>query len=94
MTPEEQSVAAKFGLLGLAGLLAGLGVLLASKEALTVRIVVGRALSSVALGIGAASALTVYPSLAIEAQAGIACLVASLGTSGLERLLQTARGSK
>ena len=94
MTPEEQQVWSRFGVLGLAGFLAGIGVLLASRETLTIRIVIGRALSSVMLGIGAASALTFFPALAFEAQIGIACLTASLGTSGLERIIQAVRGGR
>jgi len=75
-------------LLAGAGLVAGLGQLLASTETLTARIVWGRALSSVALGVTAGTALTWLPDMPIEAQMGLACLTASLGTSGLERLLQ------
>lgn len=68
--------------------MAGLGSLLASQKTLTVRIVAGRALSSVTLGMAAASVLALIPSLLFEAQVGIACLAASLGTSGLERIVQ------
>ena len=75
-------------LLAGAGLVAGLGQLLASTETLTTRIVVGRALSSAALGVAAGMALSWAPDLPIEALMGISCTVASLGTSGLERLLQ------
>lgn len=92
MTPEEQAFLSKFGWLGLAGLFAGLGALLASQETLTIRVVAGRAISSFTLGMGAASALTFFPNLPFEAQIGIACLAASLGTSGLERVLQKLRG--
>lgn len=92
MTPEEHQFYSKFGLLGIAGLVAGLGALLASQETLTIRVVAGRAISSFTLGMGAASALTFFPTLPFEAQIGIACLAASLGTSGLERLLQKVRG--
>lgn len=75
-------------LLAGAGLVAGLGQLLASPEKLTARIVVGRALSSMALGVTAGTALSWLPQMPIEALMGLACLIASLGTSGLERLLQ------
>ena len=71
-----------------AGLVAGLGQLLASEEVLTARIVIGRALSSLALGVTAGTALTWMPDMPLTALVGLACLVASLGTSGLERLLQ------
>lgn len=71
-----------------AGLVAGLGQLLASDEVLTARIVIGRALSSLALGVTAGTALTWVPDMPLTAMVGLACLIASLGTSGLERLLQ------
>ena len=71
-----------------AGLVAGLGQLLASEEVLTARIVIGRALSSLALGVTAGTALTWMPDMPLTAMVGLACLIASLGTSGLERLLQ------
>ena len=74
--------------LALFGLLAGIGTMLASKEELTLRIVFGRALSSAALGVAAASILTFFPALPFEAQIGVACVFASLGTSSLEKLLQ------
>lgn len=78
------------GLLFLAGIgaLVGLGQLLASKEILTKRIIIGRMLSSAGLGASASAILTFMPSLPIEAQFGIAAAFASLGTSGLERLFQ------
>ena len=75
-------------LLAGAGIVAGLGQLLASSEKLTARIVIGRAMSSAALGVTAGTALTWIPNMPIEASMGLACLIASLGTSGLERLLQ------
>ena len=77
-----------------AGLVTGLGNLLASQEKLTPRIVIGRALSSAGLGASSATVLTWIPGLPLEAMLGIACLIASLGTSGLERLLQRMIGVK
>lgn len=92
MTPEEQDVVKHFGFLGIVGLIAGLGALLASQETLTIRVVIGRAISSFMLGMGAASALTFLPELSFYAQVGIACVAASIGTSGLERIFQKFRG--
>lgn len=99
MTPDQKEVTESFieilkhfGFLGLVGLVAGIGALLASKETLTARVVIGRAISSFMLGMGAASALTWFPELSFNAQVGIACLTASIGTSGLERILQKIRG--
>jgi len=70
------------------GLLTGIGQLMASKEVLNWRIIIGRALSSAALGTTAGIALAWMPALPFEAMVGLAAAVASLGTSGLERLLQ------
>ena len=70
------------------GLLTGVGQLLASREVLTWRIIVGRALSSAALGVSAGAALAWLPALPFEALVGLSACIASLGTSGLERLLQ------
>ena len=76
------------GSLGLVGILVGVGQLLASAERLTLRIVIGRALSSAGLGASSAALLVWLPGLPIAAQFGVAALIASLGTSGLERLFR------
>ena len=72
----------------LVGLLTGVGQLLASKEVLSWRIIVGRAMSSAALGVTAGLALTWIPDMPFEALVGLAACLSSLGTSGLEKLLQ------
>lgn len=74
--------------LAVAGAAIGLGQLLASEERLTWRIVVGRALSSAALGASSTLVLIWFPALPMFVLVGIACTVASLGTSGLERVVQ------
>lgn len=76
------------GTFGVVGLLIGVGQLLASKEVLTKRIVVGRALSSAGLGAASTSILILVPDIPLAAQFGFAALCASLGTSALERLFQ------
>ena len=88
MSPEEQQLTKTVAVLGLAGFVAGLGTLLASNEKLTVRIIVGRAISSVALGVTSSITLLWYPDMTLETKVAIACGIASLGTSGLERLYQ------
>lgn len=88
MMDETKLIAHPIVMLAGAGLVAGLGQLLASEEKLTVRIVAGRALSSLALGVASGTALTWLPDMPLTAMVGLACLVASLGTSGLEKLLQ------
>jgi len=80
------------GTLGLSGLIIGLGQLLASEDKLTPRLVLGRAMSSAGLGASAASVLTFFPDLPLTAVCGIACLIASLGTSFVERVVQKLLG--
>lgn len=92
MSPEEQQVTKTITTLGLFGLLAGLGTLLASEERLTARIIIGRAITSFALGVASSAAMLWFPDLSLETKIGIACAIASLGTSGLERLFQKIAG--
>lgn len=78
--------------LGAIAVIAGLGQLLASKEQLTPRIVLGRILSSFALGAVSILILPYVPSIPgmnpYMVQLGIAAALASLGTSVLELILQ------
>jgi hypothetical protein len=80
--------------LGAIAVIAGLGQLLASKERLTPRIVVGRILSSFALG---AVSILIMPYVPViphtdpyMVQLGIASAIASLGTSTIEIIIQRA----
>lgn len=91
---DNTDVARLLAQLGLLGAIIGLGQLLASKEVLTLRIVIGRALSSAGLAAAAASVLTWLPELPLAAVLGLAAALASLGTSGLEKLLQRFMGTK
>lgn len=89
MPTENYNEAARvFSAMSVVGLIVGIGQLLASREVLTWRIVVGRALSSAGLGASAAVAVAWLPDIPLAAQLGFAALLASLGTSGLERLFQ------
>lgn len=76
-----------FGLILAIGSLIGLGQLLASTEKLTGRIIIGRMLSSGGLALCAASILQYYPDIEPLALAGIAAVIASLGTSFLEKVV-------
>lgn len=78
--------------LAMVGALVGIGTLLASTERLTWRVVIGRAISSGALGMSAAALLSFMPTLPFAAQLGLAAVLASLGTSALERLFQRVIG--
>ena len=75
-------------LMSAAALIAGLGHLLSHESPLTWRIVVGRAMTSCALGIAAGTVLLFFPDASFPALTGIAALLGSLGTSGIERLVQ------
>lgn len=79
---------AQAALFAAVGVAIGLGQLLASREVLTVRIIIGRALSTGGLAMAAGIALVWLPDLPLVAQIGVAAALASLGTSGLERLFQ------
>lgn len=72
------------------GLLTGLGQLMASKEPLSWRIIIGRCLSSAGLATAAGAILLVFPGIPAIAQIGVAAALASLGTSALERIIQRA----
>lgn len=66
----------------------GIGQLLSSKQKLTPRIILGRALSSAGLGASTAIIFMWFPDIPLAAQLGAAATLASLGTSFLERLFQ------
>lgn len=70
------------------GVMIGVGQLLASGEVLTARIVIGRALSTGGIAMAAGAVLVWVPDLPMIGQVGVAAALASLGTSGLERMFQ------
>ncbi|THF64463.1 hypothetical protein E6O51_03070 [Pseudothauera rhizosphaerae] len=76
------------------GAFIGLGQLLASQERITARIIVGRCISTAGIATAAGSVLVFVPSLSPVGQIGIAAALASLGTSGLERLFQRIVGGR
>lgn len=75
-------------LFGIVGVSIGIGQLLASGEVLTWRIIVGRALSTGGIAMAAGTVLVWVPDLPLIGQIGLAAGLASLGTSGLERMFQ------
>lgn len=75
-------------LFALVGIAIGVGQLLASSEVLTWRIIVGRALSTGGIAMGAGAVLVWVPELTLVGQIGVAAALASLGTSGLEKMFQ------
>ncbi len=70
------------------GLLIGLGQILGSNEKITLRLVIGRAMSSTGLSLVAGLMLIQLPNIGLIPLIGLSALIASLGTSALERLLQ------
>lgn len=76
------------------GVIAGMGQLLASEEKLSARIVIGRAISSGAMGLAASLLLIWYPDIHPMAMCGLAALLASVGTSGIERVIQIVWGRR
>lgn len=78
----------------LTGLMIGLGQLLGSNEKLTLRIVMGRALSSMGISLVAGVGLLQIPDMPLVPLIGLSALCASLGTSALEKIVQQYFGIK
>lgn len=78
----------------LTGIAIGLGQLLGSNEELTPRLVLGRAISSAGLSLCAGVALLHIPEMPIIPLIGLSALLASLGTSTLEKLVNRYLGGK
>lgn len=77
-------------LFALVGIVIGIGQLLGGNERLTFRLFLGRALSTGGLAMAAGVVLVWVPELSMPGQLGVAAGLASLGTSGLERIFQRA----
>jgi hypothetical protein len=91
-TTEWRDAIGQALLFGLIGVLTGLGQLMASKEVLTWRIIIGRCLSTAGIATAAGVILLAFPGVPPIGQIGVAAALASLGTSGLERLIQRVLG--
>lgn len=89
----DTDTAKHVGVLVGVGSIVGLGQLLVSNEKLTFRIALGRAIVSGGVGLAAAGILSFLPELSFYAQMGLASMLASLGTSSLERILQRLTGT-
>ena len=90
---ELQKELSAAGGLVLIGAAIGVGQLLASKETMSTRLVVGRALVSGGLGLASAAILTWLPNVGFYVQMGVAAAFASLGTSGIELLVKKFTGA-
>ncbi|MBS1143358.1 MAG: putative Holin [Proteobacteria bacterium] len=82
---EQIATTALFAFVGIS---IGIGQLLASGEAMTPRIIIGRSLCTGGIAMAAGAVLVWVPDLPIIGQVGVAAALASLGTSGLERMFQ------
>ena len=79
-------------LFALVGVSIGVGKLMAGGEPLTARLLIGRAISTGGIAMAAGAVLVWIPALPLLGQIGIAAALASLGTSGLERIFSRAVG--
>jgi hypothetical protein len=70
------------------GVLTAIGQILQSTSPITWRIAVGRCITTGGIAIVAGAALAIFPDLPLIAQLGIAAALASLGSSGIEVVLQ------
>lgn len=70
------------------GMLIAIGQMLQAKEPITLKIALGRCITTGGLALVAGSVLALFPGLPFIAQLGIAAMLASLGNSGLELLIQ------
>ena len=70
------------------GSLIAVGQILLSNDRITLRLVIGRCISTSGLAMCAGASLAVFPTLPLEARLGVAAMLASLGTSALEMIAQ------
>ena len=84
-TPQSRTT---LGIIVLIGVLAAIGKSLASGEPLTARVVIGRAIVSTILGLSSTLVWLRFPDAPPEVILGATALICSLGTSGIENLLQ------
>ena len=72
------------------GVLIALGQILQTKEPVTLKVAIGRCITTGGIALVAGAALTLFPEIPFIGQVGIAAMLASLGASGLEVLVQRA----
>ena len=70
------------------GVLTAIGQILQSTSPVTWRVAVGRSITTGGMALVAGAALAIFPELPLLAQLGIAAGLASLGSSGIEVVLQ------
>lgn len=70
------------------GVLIALGQILQTKDPITLKVAIGRCITTGGIALVAGAALTLFPDIPFIAQIGIAAMLASLGNSGLEAIIQ------
>ncbi|WP_423373197.1 hypothetical protein [Stenotrophomonas maltophilia] len=75
------------GALAGVGLIVGIAKMLTSNDPITWKQAVGRAILSGATGLAAGAIVIFIPGVSFVAQVALACILASLGTSALETVL-------
>ena len=70
------------------GVLTAVGQLLQSASPVTWKLALGRAITTGGIALVAGAALAIFPDISFLAQLGIAAALASLGSSGVEIILQ------
>ena len=70
------------------GVLTAIGQLLQSATPITWKLALGRCITTGGMAVVAGAALAIFPDLPLIAQLGIAAALASLGSSGIEVVLQ------
>ena len=83
----QEQLASSF-MFAMVGIIIGLGQLFTGNERLTLRLLLGRSLSTGGLAMAAGVILVWVPELSLSGQIGVAAMLASMGTSGLERVFQ------
>ena len=92
---EQMDQAQFLSLLALILIIVGMGKLLQSSEKITFRLVVGRAILTLAIGVGVAySLLLVYPDMNQKVQLGIGILAGVFGEQYIELLFNRFINSK
>lgn len=94
MQNEEHRLLTAAASMALIGAIIGLGKLLQSRERLTWRLAIGRAITTSALAVAAFSVLAWIPGISIYAVIGMGALLASLGESFIEKLINRSIGGK
>ena len=69
------------------GVLIAIGQILQTKESITLKVALGRCITTGGIALAAGSVLAFIPGLPFIAMCGIAGMLASLGNSGLELLI-------